>query len=212
MSEESPIEAAVVDVANAEVGRIELPALFDAPVNDHLLFEQVLAQRASNRSGTAATKTRSMMRGGGAKPWRQKGTGRARAGTRRSPLWRGGAVTFGPQPRSYAYRLPRSARRQALISALAQKRHDDQLKVIDRFGLEEPKTKRMKEILEVLGVSGSVLIVLAEGDRNVELSARNLKGVLVMPVAGLNVYDILRYEHLLVEKAAVVAVEERLSR
>lgn len=212
MSEPVNIEVPVIDTRNAEVGKVRLPAAFGGGAREGLLFEQVLSQRASRRSGTASTKTRAEVRGGGKKPWRQKGTGNARAGSSRSPIWQGGGITFGPKPRSYAYRLPRSARKAALASALAQKLRDGQLRVIDKISLEKPKTKAMRALLETLGISGSVLIVGAKTDRNLELSARNLPYTRVLPAAGLNVYDILRHEILLIQKEALAAIEERLDQ
>jgi large subunit ribosomal protein L4 len=212
MAERASIEVPVVDLRNAEVGKVTLPAAFSEQVRDGLLFEQVLSQRAARRSGTAATKTRAEVRGGGKKPWKQKGTGRARAGSSRSPIWRGGGAAFGPQPRSYAYRLPRTARRAALASALAQKARDGQVRVIDALRLDQPKTKRMQEILAALGITGSVLIVGGAEDRNLELAARNIPYTRVMTVAGLNVYDVLRHEILLIQRDALPVIEERLSR
>lgn len=212
MADETSIEIPVVDVRNAEVGKVRLPSAFTERVREGLMFEQVLAQRAARRSGTAATKTRAEVRGGGKKPWRQKGTGRARAGSSRSPIWRGGAAVFGPQPRSYAYRLPRSARRAALASALSQKARDGQVRVVDNLTVAEPKTKLMRKILETLGVSGSVLIVAAGEDRNLQLSVRNLPHTRVLPPAGLNVYDLLRHETLLIQRDALSAIEERLAQ
>jgi len=212
MAERANIEVPVVDPRNAEVGRVTLPAVFSEQVRDGLLFEQVLSQRASRRSGTASTKTRAEVSGGGKKPWKQKGTGRARAGSSRSPIWRGGAIVFGPQPRSYAYRLPRTARRAALASALSQKARDGQVRVIEALRLDQPKTKRMQEILAALGIKGSVLIVGATEDRTLELSARNIPYTRVMTVAGLNVYDVLRHEILLIQRDALPAIEERLAR
>jgi len=212
MVERANIEVPVVDPRNAEIGKVTLPAAFSDQVRDGLLFEQVLSQRASRRSGTASTKTRAEVRGGGKKPWKQKGTGRARAGSSRSPIWRGGGTTFGPRPRSYAYRLPRSARKAALASALAQKARDGQVRVIDKLQIDQPKTKRMREILLTLGITGSVLIVAPGDDRNLELSTRNLPYTRVMSVAGLNVYDVLRHEILLIQRDALPAIEERLSR
>jgi len=212
MVEPANIEVPVVDPRNTEVGKVTLPAAFSEQVRDGLLFEQVLSQRAARRSGTAATKTRAEVSGGGKKPWKQKGTGRARAGSSRSPIWRGGGATFGPQPRSYAYRLPRTARRAALASALSQKARDGQVRVIDALRLDQPKTKRMQEILAALGIKGSVLIVGRGEDRNLELSARNIPYTRVMTVAGLNVYDVLRHEILLIQRDALPVIEERLSR
>jgi large subunit ribosomal protein L4 len=212
MDGQDPIEVPVVDARNAEVGKVRLPAAFGEPVREGLLFEQVLAQRATRRSGAASTKTRAEVSGGGKKPWRQKGTGRARAGSSRSPIWRGGGATFGPRPRSYGYRLPRSARKAALASALAQKARDGQVRVIDSIAISTPKTKSVRGMLEALGISSSVLIVSAGSDRNLELSARNLPYTLVLPAAGLNVYDVLRYETLLIQRDALAAIEERFAQ
>jgi large subunit ribosomal protein L4 len=203
------LEVSVVDSSNAEVGKVSLPGVFGAPVNDALLFEQVLSQMASRRSGSASTKTRGKVRGGGAKPWKQKGTGRARAGSNRSPIWRGGGTTFGPEPRSYAYRMPRKARRAALASALAQKARDGQVRVIESFGISEPRTRRMREILDALGIGGSVVIVSKDGVEAIGLSARNLPRVTATTVAGLNVYDLLRHDILLLTRDTLEAVQER---
>lgn len=205
------MDTTVVNRSNQSVGSVTLPAVFETRVNDAVLFEQVLAQLASRRAGTHATKTRAFVSGGGKKPWKQKGTGRARAGSNRSPIWRGGAVVFGPQPRSYEYRLPSSTRRHALASALAQKARDGQLKVLDRIEFEQPKTREMAALLSGLGVADSTLIVIAGRDRNVELAARNLPRVLVLPVEGINVYDILRHKNLVVAQDALAAIEARLS-
>ena len=204
------MEASVVNSSNQSVGNVTLPAAFEARVNDAVLFDQVLAQLASRRAGTHATKTRGFVSGGGKKPFKQKGTGRARAGSTRSPIWRGGATIFGPQPRSYEYRLPSSTRRHALASALAQKARDAQLKVVDRITLAAPKTRDMAGMLAALGVADSTLVVIAGRDRNVELAARNLPRVLVLPVEGLNVYDILRHRNLLVAQDALAGIEARL--
>jgi len=204
------MESPVVNRSNQSVGNVTLPAVFESRVNDAVLFEQVLSQLASRRAGTHATKTRAFVSGGGKKPWKQKGTGRARAGSNRSPIWRGGAVVFGPQPRSYEYRLPSSTRKHALRSALAQKARDGQLKVVDRLELAQPKTRELADLLAGLQVPDSTLIVLAGRDRNLELAGRNLPRVLVMPVEGINVYDILRHKNLLVSQDALAAIEARL--
>ena len=204
------METPVVNRSNQSVGSVTLPAVFETRVNDAVLFDQVLSQLASRRAGTSATKTRAFVRGGGKKPFKQKGTGRARAGSNRSPIWRGGAVIFGPQPRSYEYRLPSSSRRNALASALAQKARDGQLKVVDRIELAQPKTRGMAALLHGLGVADSTLVVIAARDRNVELAGRNLPRVLVLPVEGINVYDILRHKNLLVSQDALAAIEARL--
>jgi len=204
------MEASVVNHSNQSVGSVTLPAVFETRVNDAVLFEQVLSQLASRRAGTSSTKTRAYVRGGGKKPFKQKGTGRARAGSNRSPIWRGGAVIFGPAPRSYDYRLPASARRNALASALAQKARDGQLKVVDRIELAEGKTRLMADLLRSLDALDGTLVVIAERDRNVELAGRNLPRVLVLPVEGINVYDILRHKNLLVTQDALAAIETRL--
>jgi large subunit ribosomal protein L4 len=210
MPENTAIEVAIVDAANSEKGKVALPDAFAAHVSEGALFDQVLAQLASRRSGSAKVKGRSEVRGGGRKPWKQKGTGRARAGTIRSPIWRGGGQIHGPAPRSYAYRLPRSARKAALRSALSQKARDGQVRVIDSLVFEQPKTKQMRELLGNLGIK-SALIVTSGPDANVALSARNLPWVTAMPVAGLNVYDLLKHEILLITQDALAVVEERLS-
>jgi large subunit ribosomal protein L4 len=203
----------VLSATRTEVGSVDVPAaVLGGPVREHLLHEMVKSQRASQRSGTHATKTRGLVSGGGKKPWRQKGTGRARAGSSRSPIWVGGGTIFGPQPRSYAYRLPRGARRAALRSALAARHASGGLLVVEAITLSEPKTKRMAEFLSGLGVTGSTLVVLAEPNEVVERAARNLPLVKVLPVAGLNVYDVLRHTTLVMPKDALDAVSARLSR
>ena len=207
-------QPASIDVVSSErekVGEIVVPSgIADQPPREHLLYEAVRAQLASRRSGTAATKTRSQVRGGGRKPWRQKGTGRARAGSTRSPIWVGGATVFGPQPRSYAYRLPRSARKTALRAALAHKLRAHALMVIDEIRFDQPKTKQMVDLLTRLELGDSVLLLLGEADVNVQKSARNLPGVKVLLSPGLNVYDLLRYRKVLATQAAVRQIAERL--
>ncbi len=201
----------VLSVQRETVGELELPAVIvDQPQREHLLYEMVKMQLANRRSGTAATKTRSQVRGGGKKPWRQKGTGRARAGSNRSPIWVGGGTVFGPQPRSYAYRLPRSARKTALRSVLALKLRQEELVVVDTIEFAQPKTKQMIALLSQLDMGTSVLIVLAEADVNVQKSARNLPGVKVLLSPGLNVYDLLRYRKTLFTRTALEQVSERL--
>lgn len=188
----------------------QLPeSIFGVPIRPHLLHQTVVMQLNNRRSGTASTKTRGLVRGSGRKPWRQKGTGRARVGSIRSPLWTGGGTTFGPQPRDYSYRLPKKARREALLSALSLRRQDEKIIVIDKLELAETKTKLMLEVLKNLGVE-SALIVIHESDERVERSARNLGTVKVLRAEGLNVYDILRYEHLVLTEQALGVIEERL--
>lgn len=214
MEETHTPQPASIDVISSDrekVGEIQVPAGIAAqPPREHLLYEAVRAQLASRRSGTAATKTRSQVRGGGRKPWRQKGTGRARAGSTRSPIWVGGATVFGPQPRSYAYRLPRSARKTALRAALAHKLRAQALVVIDDIRFDHPKTKQMVDLLTRLELGDSVLLLLGEADVNVQKSARNLPGVKVLLSPGLNVYDLLRYRKVLATQAAVRQIAERL--
>ena len=205
-----PRTVAVVNQAKAPAGELTLPAgLFDGPVRRHLLYEVVKMQRANRRAGTAATKTRGEVSGGGKKPWRQKGTGRARAGSNRSPIWVGGATIFGPQPRDYSYRLPATARRSALRSVLALKVKQDQLVVLDKIDIEPAKTKVVAKMLADLGLT-SVLIVVGEAHPSLERAARNLPRVKVIRAAGANVYDILRYRHLVLTREAIVALEQRV--
>jgi len=185
-------------------------AIFGAKTRAHLLHQAVLMQLANRRAGTAATKSKGFVRGGGKKPWRQKGTGRARAGSIRSPIWVGGGTTFGPQPRDYSYRMPRTARREALLSALSLKNRDGKIVVVDRFDLDQAKTKLMVQALAELKVE-SALIIIAQSDAKIERSARNLPKVKVLRVEGLNVYDLLRYEHLILTNGALKLLEERLA-
>jgi large subunit ribosomal protein L4 len=185
-------------------------AVFGAKTRAPLLHQAVLMQLANRRAGTAATKSKGFVSGGGKKPWRQKGTGRARAGSIRSPIWVGGGTVFGPQPRDYSYRMPRTARREALRSALSLKRRDGKIVVVDKFDLEQAKTRLMVQALQELKVD-SALIVLAQPDVKIERSARNLPRVKVLRVEGLNVYDLLRYEHLILTDGALKQLEERLA-
>jgi len=185
-------------------------AIFGAKTRPHLLHQAVVMQLANRRAGSAATKSKGFVRGGGKKPWRQKGTGRARAGSIRSPIWVGGGTTFGPQPRDYSYRMPRTARREALLSALSLKNRDGKIIIVDKFELDEVKTKLMVRALAELKVD-SALLVIPESDVKIERSARNLPKVKVLRVEGLNVYDLLRYEHLILTEGALKLLEERLA-
>jgi len=206
------VKVAVVSQTREPVGEIDVPAVVLAgPAREHLLYEAVRNQQANRRAGTAATKTKGFVSGGGKKPWKQKGTGRARAGSIRSPLWAGGGTIFGPQPRDYSYRLPRSARRASLCAALAARHRDGALTVIDRIALAEPKTKRMAEWLTGLKLGdGSVLVVLAEHDVAVERAARNLPHARVLCAAGLNVYDVLGHAQLVITRPALEQLVARL--
>lgn len=183
--------------------------IFGAKTRPHLLHQTVVMQLNKRRAGTAATKSRGWVRGGGKKPWRQKGTGRARAGSIRSPLWVGGGTIFGPQPRDYSFRMPRKARKEALLSALSLKNRDGEIIVVDKLELEEAKTKLMARALAELKVT-SALIVISQPDEKIERSCRNLPGVKVLRVEGLNVYDLVCYRHLILTEGALKLLEERL--
>ena len=201
----------VFDATNKKVGDIELSELvFGAEIKPHLLHEVVVWQLACRRKGTSSTKTRVEVRGGGKKPWRQKGTGRARAGTRRSPLWRGGGVTFGPKPRDYSYRPPKKVRRAALRVALSDKLNEQKLLVLKGFDLEEIKTKAFLEVLKRFEMENA-LVVTPGYDEVLDKSSRNLPRVKVMGAEGLNVYDILKYDRLVLLESAVNPIEEALS-
>ncbi len=206
------IVAPVFSQARAEVGTIELSAtVFAEPLRRALLADVVRMQTASRRAGTAATKEKGEVRGGGKKPWKQKGTGRARAGSIRSPLWPGGGTVFGPHPRDYAYAMPKRARKTALRSMLAQKLRENRLTIVDRLELPETKTKHFAELLRGLGIEDSVLVVIADADARLELAGRNLPDVKVLRATGLNVYDLLRYHHLVLTRAALDAITERVA-
>lgn len=199
------------NIQGSQVGEIALnDNIFGSKVNKALLHEAVVMQLASRRLGTSATKNRSAVRGGGRKPWRQKGTGQARAGSRRSPLWTGGGIIFGPSPRDYDYSIPKKARRQALRSALSAKVEAGELIVVDGLQVAEPKTKVMVGVLENLKAN-KALIVTSEYEANIEKSARNIPGVATMVTTGLNVYDILAHDHMVITKDAIGKVEEALA-
>jgi large subunit ribosomal protein L4 len=185
-------------------------AIFGAKQRAHLLHQAVVMQLANRRAGSASTKTKGFVSGGGKKPWRQKGTGRARAGSIRSPIWVGGGTVFGPAPRDYSYRMPRSARREALLSALSLKHTEGKIIVVDKFEIEAAKTKIMAQALAELKVSSAV-IVIGQPDVKIERSARNLPNVKVLRVDGLNVYDLLRYDHVILTEGALKLLEERLA-
>lgn len=201
----------VYDANNQKVGEIELSeAIFGAEIKPHLLHEVVVWQLAKRRQGNACTKSRHEVRGGGKKPWRQKGTGRARAGSRRSPLWRGGGVVFGPKPRDYGYTLPKKVKKAALRVALSDKLNEQKLTVMRGFDLSQIKTKAFVEVLRRFATD-DVLIVTAEPDQNLEKSSRNVPKIKVLRAEGLNVYDILRHERLFLLEPAVARIEEALS-
>ncbi len=206
------VSAPVVTQAKGDAGTVDLPGqIFSEPLRRGLLAEVVRMQMAGRRAGTSATKTRGEVRGGGKKPWKQKGTGRARAGSTRSPVWPGGAIVFGPQPRDYGYTMPKQARRTALRSVLAQKLREQRLTIVDRIAFPETKTKHFVAMLAALGIDDSVLVVIDDADARVELAGRNVPNAKVLRVAGLNVYDLLRYHHLVVTREALERIKERVA-
>lgn len=198
--------------ANKKAGVVELnPDIYATPINRAAMHQVVVAQLAHKRRGTASTKNRARVRGGGRKPWRQKGTGRARAGTIRSPLWVGGGVIFGPTPRDYTQKVPKKMCKLALKSALSAKLKDSSLLVLEDISLDSPKTKAMVENFRNLGIEKKVLVVCAERDENLYKSCRNIPGAKVLLAEGLNVYDILNHDKLIVFEKALGKIEERLS-
>jgi len=202
----------VMTLENRKAGTLELsPGVFETPVRPHLFHAEVRRQLAARRGGIHSTKNRAAVSGGGAKPWRQKGTGRARQGTTRAPQWAGGGVVFGPVPRSHEHSLPKKVRRAALRAALSQKLREGELTVLDALALDAYSTKRMAAILKQLGLSddGTLIVIEAE-DPKVEVSARNLPRVSVIRAEGLNVLDVLRHRHLVLTRGAVAAIEQRL--
>lgn len=205
-------KVALYNQNGTKVSDIELnESVFGIEPNNHVLFEAVVMQRASLRQGTHKTKIRSEVAGGGRKPWRQKGTGRARQGSIRSPQWRGGGTVFGPVPRSYSYKLPKKVRRLAIKSALSSKVLDENVLVLESLAFEAPKTKEFKGVLNALSINSKALIVTADLDENVALSARNIPGVTVLTADGINVLDVLNHDKLILTKAAVEKVEEVLA-
>ncbi len=202
----------VLNVEGKEVGEINLSdSIFGIEPHNQSMYDAVIMQRASMRQGTHKTKTRSEVRGGGKRPWRQKGTGRARHGTIRSPLWVGGGVAFGTTPRKYGFRINKKVYRLALKSALSSKVLENNLVVLDDLNFSEIKTKNMVNVLNNLKVERKALFVTAEENQNVELSARNLPRVMTLRAKGINVLDVLNYDKLVVTKEAVAAIEEVLS-
>jgi len=202
----------VVNMQGSPVGELELDEyVFGIEPNTHVMHSAVVSQLASLRRGTHSTLLRGEVRGGGRKPWRQKGTGRARAGSIRSPLWRGGAVLFGPKPRDYGFSLPKKVRRLALRSALSSKVVEQQLIVLEDLNLNEAKTREMVKVLKALNVNKKALIVTDEACDTVTRSARNIDGVKTTAVEGLNVYEILKYDVIVMTKAAVTKTEEVLA-
>lgn len=202
-----------IDIYNTDkekVSQVELDEkVFGCEVKPHLLYEVVKMQLANRRAGTASTKNRSRVRGGGKKPWRQKGTGRARAGSIRSPIWKGGGVTFGPLPRDYSYRLNKKVKKSALRTALSIKRKEDKLLILENFDLPEIKTKNFLKALGRLGINDAFIL----DDHNIQLekSARNVPFVKVLRPEGLNVYDILRYDKLVMTQSCLEKITRTLA-
>lgn len=204
---------AVCDVLNTQaekVGEIDLnDSLFNVEIKTGILHEIICMQRANRRSGNACTKTRGEVSGGGAKPWRQKGTGRARAGSRTSPVWRGGGTIFGPKPRDYSYSLPKKVKKLALKMAMSARNQEGNLVIIDSFELPEVKTKDFIGIMKNFQFD-NCLVITGDIEDKIALSSRNAVGYKVLPVAGLNVYDILKYSKLMLIQSSLAKIEERL--
>ena len=206
----TPIKVPLFSAARERTGDLELSAaVFGRTGHNSLLHEAVRMQLAKRRAGTAATKTKGLVAGGGKKPWRQKGTGRARSGSTRSPLWRHGGTIFGPQPRDYSYKMPKKAWRQALTLALSDRALGGKLVVVESLDLAEPKTRHAQAALTALGLKHA-LIIFGDDDANFFRAARNLAAHKLLPLAGLNVYDVLNYDELLMTTKTAKAIEERL--
>ena len=206
----APVKLPLYSAKREKVGELEVSGLvFGRAGENTLLHEAVRMQLANRRAGNAATKTRGLISGGGRKPWRQKGTGRARAGSTRSPIWRHGGTTFGPQPRDYSYKIPKKAWRQALCMAISDRASAGKLKVIDSLELAEAKTKLAKALLDALELTHA-LIIVGEGEEGFARAARNLADHKVLALKGLNVYDLLNYDELLMTTNSARALEQRL--
>jgi len=199
----------VYNTKNEAVGETELnDGVFNLEVKVHVLHDVVRMQRATRRAGTASTKTRTEVRGGGAKPWRQKGTGRARAGTRNSPIWRGGGVTFGPKPRDYSFKLNRKVKKQAVAMAMSARNSEGNLVVLDGFEMDGIKTKDFVQIMGGLGIDDGLIII--DGDNeNLRKSSRNVHGFKILPSEGVNVYDVLLHKKLILVQPAIKNLEMR---
>jgi len=207
------VEIEVKNLANEVVGTLELTdTVFKAKRNEPLIWEAVGHYLATQRAGTAATKTRGMVSGSGKKLWRQKGTGRARIGSIRSPLWRHGGTVHGPQPRDYGYRFPRKKLRGALRSALSAKLEENSLAVVEEFRLDGPRTRELKKILQNFGAERKVLLVDSADNRNLMLSSRNLPAVKLVPNTGVNIYDVVNSSKLIFSKEAILKIQAVLSR
>ena len=200
------------NITGAQTGEMELnDSVFGVEVNEAVMRQAVLLQLANERLGTHATKTRGLVRGGGRKPWKQKGTGRARVGSTRSPLWVGGGTVFGPQPRSYEQKMPRKARRLAVKSALSDKVNTNELFVLDEIVLAAPKTKEVVKVVDNFKFSGEKVLFITDGDEVMARCARNLQGVKSVSTENMNIFDLLHYTKLFITKSAVAKIEEVLA-
>lgn len=198
----------MVDQNNKKVKDVELSGLFSTEVRTHLVHAAVVNHLANRRAGTASTKNKALVSGGGKKPWKQKGTGRARAGSSRSPLWRHGGTVFGPMPRDYSYAIPKKAKRAALVDALASKVADNRLILIDSLNLAEPKTKLVSTLLENLGIQENALVLIKAENKNLTMAARNIPSVKVLRMENINVYDLLKYPYLITTQDALNSMQE----
>lgn len=198
----------MVDQSNKKVKDVELPSVFSAAVRPHLMHAAVVNQLANRRAGTAATKNKALVSGGGKKPFKQKGTGRARAGSNRSPLWRHGGTIFGPMPRDYSYALPKKEKRAALVDAISSKVADNRLILVNSLELAEPKTKLVSTLLDTLGVQQTALVLIKTENKNLTLAARNVPSVKVLRMDNINVYDLLKYQYLITTQDALNAMQE----
>lgn len=199
----------VYNTSREKVSQVEVPdEIFDAQVKEHLFYDVIRMQMANRRSGTASTKKRGEVSGGGKKPWKQKGTGRARSGTSRSPVWRGGGIVFGPKPRDYSFSVPKKVRKLAMCSALTLKRKEDKLLILDKIEMQEIKTKQFQHILNTLGTR--CVLIIDEANDTLTLSARNIPGVKVLAPEGLNLYDVLYYDNLFITQSCLEKIQRRL--
>ncbi len=206
------IKLSLHDIKGKEIGEISLKDnIFNTKINKYLVHQVVKRYLAGKRRGTASTKNRSEVRGGGAKPWRQKGTGRARAGTIRSPIWVGGGIVFGPTPRDYSFSLPKKMKTAALKSVLSNKAKNNEIIILEKLSLEKNKTKKMVEILENLKAFKKPLVIIGKEDKKIEQAIRNIKDAMVLPVSKINSYDLLNQGKIIFTKEALKQIEEVLA-
>jgi large subunit ribosomal protein L4 len=206
------IELSLHNVKGEKIGEVSLKDnIFNTKINKYLIYQVVKRYLAEKRRGTASTKNRSEVRGGGAKPWKQKGTGRARAGSNCSPIWVGGGIVFGSTPRDYSFPLPKKMRVSALKSALSDKAKNNEIIILNELSLEENKTKRMIELLENLNALKKPLIIVDKENREIEQTVKNIKGAMILPVSKINTYDVLNQKKIIITKDALIQVEEVLA-